>query len=111
WDRRPRPASWPSRRGSGRRPVSFRETLRQRADRRVMGEIDLQRSHGDKPLVDRFEIRSPIERLLDILEPEPVVLAATRVDALDHGAARIIVETLPYHADSLHFFGRKRGEV
>src|SRR3546814_49296 len=74
---------------------SAAKALRQRAERGIMRQVEVERRHRNIALVDRFEIGSVVERMLDRIEPEPEIAIAARIAPFDHRTARIIVEALP----------------
>src|SRR3546814_19651314 len=52
---------------------SVAETLRQSAERGIMRQVEMQRRHRNIAFLDCFEIGAVVERVLDRIEPEPVI--------------------------------------
>ena len=76
-----------------------------------MGQVEVERGDRDKPVGDRFEVGQMPRRLDHRAEPEPVIIVAARIGALDDPQPAVIADPLAADADALDLVGRDRREI
>ena len=76
-----------------------------------MRQVEVQRADRHIAVGDRFEVGRMARRFDHRPEPEPVIIVAARIGALDDPQAAIIAQALAADADALDLVGRHRREI